>query len=337
MPPSTRILMIGTYLSKDKGSKSISEKIAPLLANDCKIILKSHYKNKLLRIIDIAISTCFFRYDKIHIDVFSDLAFFIAEVTVLLARVRRKKIYLTLRGGKLAEFELEHSTRVSKVLNQAIYIQTPSLFLKEYFEGKGFQIHYLPNLINLEHFPYKRDSVKPFSLLWVRAFTPIYQPDLAVILFDNVRKKYPLATLTMVGPDKGNLEEVFKLIDRLGLRENITITGPVPNEKLYQYYNAHEVYLNTTIYESFGVAIVEAAACGIPIVSTDVGEIPYLWTHEENILLVNDFEATSFVQQVFRIFEDKELAKKLSVNANLKAQSFDWGRIKPLWIKLLTE
>jgi glycosyltransferase involved in cell wall biosynthesis len=71
------------------------------------------------------------------------------------------------------------------------------------------------------------------------------------------------------------------------LLEKITFTGPINNTELPAYYSSHSVFLNTTSYESFGMAVLEAAACGIPTVSTPVGEIPLLWKAGEEIMLTD--------------------------------------------------
>jgi glycosyltransferase involved in cell wall biosynthesis len=331
-----KILMVGNYLSSKKGTFAIAEQIANNLSDDTfRFILTSHKTNKIIRILDI-ISTCLFSsFHKILIDTFSGSAFIIAEVASFIAFIRGKKPILTLHGGKLPEFYLINKSRVIRVFARASYIQTPSLYLQDFFEKQGFRINYLPNPINLNHFHYKRDKVKLHSLLWVRAFTEIYNPELAVKTLHEVKKSYPDTTLTMVGPDKGLLSQTRKLIAELGLDSSVEITGPVKNIELYNYYQTHEVFLNTTSYESFGVAVAEAAACGIPIVSTAVGELPYLYKHNQNILLVNDFDEKNFSTEVIRIFNSAELAGNLSLNARKKVEEFDWEKVKKKWISLL--
>jgi len=332
------MLFISSYLSRKNGSLDVTEQVAEKLnAVGMNIRLSSRQENKLLRLADIVVSVLTTQSALIHVDVYSGQAFRIAEVATFLGALRKKKLILTLHGGALPEFFQKQAHRIGKVFKRANVIQTPSLYLKACFEKAGFPIQYLPNAIDLSKFPYDRSSVQPYSLLWVRAFTPIYQPELAVKILQEVRKTYPLTTLTMVGPDKGSLKEVLDLIKDLGLENVVSIKGPIPNNLLYSYYNKHAVYLNTTTYESFGVALVEAAACGVLAVSTTVGEIPYLWTHNENILLVQDFEASSFAKQVMRLFEDQSLAQRLSLNARKKAETFSWENIRPQWINLLSD
>lgn len=332
------VLFVGNYLSKAKGSLGVSENIALNLSKELfDIKLTSRNQNQILRLLDIIKECLMGSFHKMQIDTYSGPAFKIAESASFIARLRGKKLILTLHGGMLPEFYQKNKQRVDKVFKRSAYIQTPSLFVKDFFQKQGIQINYLPNPIQLENFPYNRDSLKPHSLLWVRAFAPIYNPDLAVQTLFEIRKNYPDATLTMIGPDKGLLAQAVLLIKELELNTAIKILGPIKNTDLYKFYQSHAVFLNTTSYESFGVAVAEAAACGIPVVSTKVGEIPFLWQHEENMLMVKSFDSKEFAIEVSKLFESKELATKISKNARLKAETFDWEVIKEKWISLLSE
>ena len=110
-----------------------------------------------------------------------------------------------------------------------------------------------------------------------------------------------------------------------------TFVGGVPNNELSNYFHDHDVFLNTTYYESFGMAVMEAAASGIPIVSTSVGEIPFLWKNKEQILLAEEITPESFVLEIKKIFKSNELSQFLSKNARKNAERYDWGIIRKKW------
>lgn len=330
------ILFIGSFLSKTKGTKSIAESLAEkLLIEGISLKLVSPFNNKFIRLLHIMIAVIFYNGKKIHIDVFSGPAFKIAEFASKLASFRNKELLLTLHGGKLIEFDENQNKRIKKVFDRATLIQTPSLFLQTHFIKRGFTVAYLPNSISLNNFPYNRSIIKPYSLLWVRGFTSIYNPKIAIEILHQLKKKYPQCTLTMVGPDKGLLQQTINLAETLQVRNSLTITGPIANENLYTYYQSHHVFLNTTSYESFGVAVIEAAACGIPIVSSNVGELPFIWTNNHNILLVDNYTVSSFYNSTIRLFEDEALCKQLSFNGRINAENFSWEIIKNKWINLL--
>lgn len=331
-----RIVFLGAYLSKTRGTKGPGEFVAEKLNEEnfeCHTI--SRRSNPLYRAIESISTVLFSQYDLAILEVYSSRVIYLSRLLSFLIRFRRKPYIAILHGGGIpAQYPVIRNL-LDPILRNARRVVTPSNFIRQFFLPLGNPIQYLPNPFPIENFPYKAPDMDSVHLLWVRAFSSIYNPDLAVRILHEVRKTYPDATLTMVGPDKGELQPVQALINRLGLQKAVSITGPVPNEQLYQYFHSHSVYLNTTSYESFGVAVMEAAACGIPVVSTSVGEIPLLWQHGENILIADSIEPNQMAALVIRLIQEPELRRRLSEKARKKAEDFSWERIKPLWIKML--
>jgi glycosyltransferase involved in cell wall biosynthesis len=340
---SGKVLFIGNFLNSSRGTAYVTKRVIDNLTNTAnRLIIASSYQNKILRLFDIIGHVLFSRFDILHIDVFSGQAFHFAAISVLIGKFlrRKKKILLNLHGGGLVDFTTRNvRTRkyVTYIFTQATIVISPSLFLKDYFEKMGFQVRYIPNFIDLDNFCYNRNTVKPFSLLWVRSFNKEYNPALAIQSFELIRKRFPDATLTMVGPDGGGLLRSMKeLVQNMNLSEAVNFVGPVPNDKLATFYQRHAVFLNTTLYESFGVSLVEAASCGIPFVSSTVGEIPYLWKDGIDCLLCNQLEPSFFAEKVSMLLEDKTLCARLVTNARNKALNFKWISVSPLWHDVLT-
>jgi glycosyltransferase involved in cell wall biosynthesis len=140
----------------------------------------------------------------------------------------------------------------------------------------------------------------------------------------------------MIGPDKGDgsLQKVLSLIADYGLKDNITITGPIQNSEVPTRLQDYDLFINTTHLESFGVAVMEAAAVGLPIVTTSVGELPLLWTHGHDALMVPDGDAEAMAKAIAEIISTPTLAENLSRNARVRAEEFNWGSILPTWEKL---
>lgn len=332
------LLFVGSFLSHQDGSISYGEILSKHLNTagyDC--ILSSSSQSKIKRLFEVIISLFCYRGNIVHVDVFSDNAFYLATFASLIAKTRRKKLILTLRGGKFIEFFELNPIKVHKVLKRTDILQTPSIFLQDYFIEKGYKIRRMPNAVDLSLFTFKRSVVKKHSILWVRAFTEIYNPNLAIHIVKELADQYPDTTLTMVGPDKGIMPEMKKLAANLRVDDRITFTGPIAHHLLPKYFQTHEVYINTTSYESFGNAVFEAAASGVPVVSTSVGEIPFLWKDGADILLVAEKNARDFAKTIIRLFDDKSLAGSISENARKKAENFGWGNIIPKWVTMFEE
>jgi glycosyltransferase involved in cell wall biosynthesis len=328
-----KILYIGTFVSKKLGSISRAEELEIIFKN--RIKLCSSKENKFLRILDIIKTIFLFKGKKIIIDTYSGQAFFISEIAALVAKAKGLKILTVLRGGILTEFHEKSPQRVSDFFMKCDEIYTPSKFLMEYFNKNGFNVKYLPNWVDLSVFNYNRDHVEPNSLLWVRSFSNIYNPELAVKILAYVKDKYPDATLRMIGPDNGIMHESVKMAKDLNVSDSVIFEGPVPNDKLYKYYQTHAVFLNTTSYESFGVSLMEAASCGIPVVTSEVGEIPFIWEKEKEMLMVSNLTAEGFGKEVLRVFDNLDLAQAISVNSRAKSEIYSWEKIGPYWLEIL--
>lgn len=329
------LLFVGSYLSKEYGSKPVSQSISEFLEGEFRVELRSRFSNKFLRALDIFRAIAFHDYAVVHFDIFSGKAVSIARAGALLARLRNRRIIFSLHGGGLADYHSNFPVRLEKTLALADVLLTPSMFIKKHFEDSGFLVEYFPNPIRLENFTFNPVEQNEHRLLWVRAFAPTYRPQLAIEILDSVLKAYPDSTLTMIGPDHGELSSCIDLAASLGVSDRVRILGPVDNSELHQHYCGHDIYLNTTRYESFGMALMEAAACGLPIVSSKVGEIPLLWVDGREIILCSGEVAADYVGGICRIFEEAEFASSMVHLARRKAEQYSWTSVGPQWRALL--
>ena len=160
---------------------------------------------------------------------------------------------------------------------------------------------------------------------------------MAIQILDNLLNKNHDFHLTMIGPDLGELDSCKKLIDELGLNKNISILGPIKHSKLINYYHKSDIYLNTTSFESFGNALCEAASSGTPIVSSSVGEIPYIWKHEHNIILSKKIDVENFSNAIVTLINNKDLRNRIIFNAKKNIEKFDKKLILNYWIKMLSK
>ncbi|MCB9252284.1 MAG: glycosyltransferase family 4 protein [Flavobacteriales bacterium] len=298
---------------------------------------KSAFRNKILRVLDTLFFVLFrsSKYDVIIIQMFSNMAFLVDFFVVNLARWMNKKTITVIRGGAFVEFYEKHPQLVSGVLKKCTIVSSPSKFIGNFLNSKGISTIRVPNFIEINKFPYSWKDKADDKLLWVRAFNDIYKPELAIQTVNKLKDQYKNIHLTMVGPDQGKRDHCIQLIRDLNLQDHITLTGPVSNDRLTEYYSTHNIYLNTTNYESFGVAVVEAACSGIPIVSTNVGELPFMWENKQDMFLADNHNEDAFIGGVKELLEDKDLRMKFSINARRKAEEYSWENVRTQWNNLL--
>jgi glycosyltransferase involved in cell wall biosynthesis len=335
------ILFIGNFLSASGGTRSISEDLAYRLGtNGWNTITTSSLTTRSLRPIDMALSVIRYRtqYDLAHIDVFSGTAFYWAEIVATLLRQLRKPYVITLRGGNLGEFARKAPNRLANVVRRAILVTSPSKFLSLELYSLWSDIVYLPNAIDLDNYRFVARPSPTARLTWLRALHPIYSPWTAVEAVATLKDDFPSVTLMMIGPykDAPTLARLQHLVADLEIGDRVQLVGAVPKARVGEWLNKSDIFINTTLFESFGVSVLEAAACGLPIVSSNVGELPYLWEDGVDALLVPASDPSATADAVRRLLTEPGLAEHLSNNARVKAEDFDWSSILPKWESILT-
>ena len=86
--------------------------------------------------------------------------------------------------------------------------------------------------------------------------------------------------------------------------------------------------------DNMPAAVTESCACGILIVTTNAGGIPYIVQHEHSALLVNCGDFRGLAREALRLLGDPALARKLAANAREIAREFSWEIVRPKWLAL---
>ena len=335
-----RVLLVGNHLSATTGTRSIGEDLANRFKElNWEVTTTSHKSRKIPRLLDMLRTTYVsrFKYDIALVEVFSGSAFLWAEAVSWLLRRLGKPFVLTLHGGRLPTFDTRWPGRVRRLLNTASVVTTPSRYLQDALSSYRDDLVLLPNAIDLDSYPFRLRSNPQPRLVWLRALHGIYNPCMAPRAAAELVREFPEIQLTMYGPDKrdGSFDQVKSEVRRLNLEGRVSVPGAVPKTGVPKALNSGDIFLNTTNYESFGVSVMEAAACGLCIVSTNVGELPLLWNDGHEALLVQPDDSKAMAAAVRRILREPSLAERLSRNARAKAEQFDWSVILPQWEKLL--
>ncbi|MRT17200.1 glycosyltransferase family 4 protein [Vitellibacter sp. q18] len=340
MQPKRNLLYIGNKLALHGGNPVGIDALAPRLeAMGFGVITASSKKNRALRMVDMVLVTLKNRKraSLVLIDTFSTWNFYYAVIVGRLCRLLNLPYIPILHGGNLPD-RLKKSRKLSKkFFGNAVANVAPSQFIKQEFEASGFRNLYLiPNAIEIENYPFKkRENIAP-KLLWVRSFSEIYNPWLAVEIVELLKKKGTEACLCMVGPDKdGSLERCKKMAADLQLP--IRFPGRLTKSEWIALSAEFDIFINTTNFDNMPVSVMEAMALGLPVISTNVGGMLYLIENGVDGILLPPNSATSFVQAIEELCADPLKAQTLTKNARTKMETLDWEVIKHKWIKLLGE
>ena len=202
-----RLLLVGNFLSSRGKGASYSEELAVRLRSQGHLVLTTSDQPGRLRRLASMTTTVVRRrgeYAIAHVDVYSGAAFIWAEVVALILHRLGKPTILSLHGGALPSFARRHPQRVRRLLARASAVTAPSRYLCDGLRAYRPDIHLLPNGIAVDEYPFlERQKVGP-RLIWLRGFHRVYDPETAVRCLPAVLDVHPEATLTMVGPDKGD-------------------------------------------------------------------------------------------------------------------------------------
>lgn len=334
-----RVLIVGTFLSASGFAHSVCEDLAARLdAAGWQVTTTSRATGRMARLKDMLTTAWRARghYDVAQVDVYSGKAFVWAEAVCALLRRLGKPYVLTLHGGGLPAFAEQWPGRVRRLLGSAVAVTTPSRYLLEGMAPYRQGLRLLPNPLDLSAYPYRRRERAVPRLVWLRAFHRIYNPELAPEVVARLRPDFPDLRLVMVGPDRdGSLTRTREAARRLGVLDAIDFPGGVPHDEVPIWLQRGDVFVNTTNVDNTPVSVLEAMACGLPVVSTDVGGIPYLLDAGRDALLVPPAEADAMAAAVRRVLCENGLAERLSRAGREKVEAMSWECVLPEWEALL--
>lgn len=334
----TKIIYIGNKLSKKGATQTSIETLGNFLKEEgFDVVMASSIKNKLFRLLHMLWSVLMHARSAhmVLIDTYSTQNFYFATSVAQLCRLLQIPYIPILRGGNLPERIKGSPVASQKLFGGAYTNVAPSAYLMEAFRKEGYDnLRYIPNTIQINQYPFLlRKEARP-KLLWVRSFASLYNPMLALeVLHELIQKGYD-ASLTMVGPPK---DESFEQCTIYATQHQlpVTFTGMLSKPAWARLAQQHDIFINTTNFDNTPVSVIEAMALGLPVVSTHVGGMPYLLTHERDGILVAPNNVKVFVEAIEGLIERPERSKKISQNAREKVETFDWKTVKEQWIHLL--
>ncbi|MGC1632410.1 MAG: glycosyltransferase family 4 protein [Gelidibacter sp.] len=334
------LLYVGNHLQNSQSNASYSAVLGPLLAQSGYAVRYTSSKtNKVLRLLEMLRTTFSARKktDLVLIDTYSSQNFYYAILVSQLCRVLKLRYVPILHGGNLPN-RLKKSPKLSKRLFKNAFVNvSPSLYLKTIYEEFGYEnVVYIPNTIAVENYPFHKKTFDTPKLLWVRSFSEIYNPELAVSVLHELIKRGYDTTLCMVGPDAdGSLAKVKALADRLNV--SVAFTGKLTKAAWIELSQDYNVFINTTNFDNMPVSVIEAMALGLPVISTNVGGMPYLIDHDSDGVLVAPDDKTAMADAVETLFKEVSQTEAMVVTAREKVEEFDYKKVRGLWEEVLND
>jgi glycosyltransferase involved in cell wall biosynthesis len=197
-----------------------------------------------------------------------------AAPAIWIGWMRGVPVVLNYRGGEIEEFFQKSFHWVRPSLNRVSVIIVPSGYTADVLRRRGFDVRIVKNIIDMRRFAYREGERQVRQqmtggphLLVTRNLEPIYDIPTALRVLQQVSRTFPQARLTVCGsgPDRSSL---MRLADELGISDAVTFTGNIDNLAIAALYRSADIMLNTSLADNMPVSVLEALACGVPVVST---------------------------------------------------------------------
>lgn len=261
-----------------------------------------------------------------------------AAPAVWIARVRNVAVIVNYHGGNADAFFARTAQHVLFTLHKANVRVTPSGYLRRVFARYGLDARVIPNGVDLARFAPapERDFGAAPHLIVTRNLEAIYDIPTAIRAFAIVRKAFPSARLTVAGsgPEKGRLSS---LVDNLGLSDCVHFPGRIDNADIGGLYARADCMLNPSTVDNMPIAILEAFASGVPVVTTDAGGIPDMVEDGITALLVPVGDHVRMGEQTVRLLTARRLLVSLREAGIDAARAYAWPAVRQQWLRIYGE
>jgi len=142
--------------------------------------------------------------------------------------------------------------------------------------------------------------------------------------FDRVRREVKCVKLVIVGKDQWRFSHIYDAVKNYSLESDVVFTGYIPDKELVLLYNSARVFVYPSLYEGFGLPILEAMACGTPVITSNTSSMPEV--AGDAALLVDPLKEYQIEKAIVRILSDPDLSKTLTEKGLKRAAQFSWQK-----------
>ena len=270
------------------------------------------------------------RADVVHVFSASYTSFLLAPLpAIIAARWIGRPVILNYRSGEAPD-HLKRSAIARAAIAGVDRSIVPSRFLVDVFESFGLRAVAVPNVVDLDRFKFReRFPLRP-RILSTRNFDGLYNVACTLRAFKRVQKCWPNASLTLVGG--GQQEKPLRALAAELQLDHVEFVGRVPPEKIADYYADHDIYVQSPNIDNMPTSILEAYACGLPVVSTEAGGVPAILTDGEHGFLSPLDDDAALAARILKLLEQPGVARDLAHNAYAMCQAFSWQHVREQWL-----
>lgn len=263
--------------------------------------------------------------DIVHMFVAFDRSFFSSSSLIPLAKRWGKRVVLSYYKGDAAD----HATAVRPWMKQVDDLVVPSLSIQRIFAEHGHRARVIPPIVDVCRFQYrKRAPLRP-HFLSTRSLNSEHDVENTLLAFALVRTRYAGATLTVAGTGS-EANDLRRFGESLGSRD-IRFLGRVEPSAMPCLYEEADIYLNSSLTEYQPTAVLEAMASGLPVITTDCGDLPLLVQDGITGMLVSPHDPGSMAKAATVLLERQGFAQQIGYRAKERLDRYTWSHVREAW------
>lgn len=216
-------------------------------------------------------------------------------------------------------------------LKNAEAICATSNTIKDYLVPITSQsIHVIPFGVDMNEFCKKNVSSlfdsQTFVVGSIKPLEKIYNIDVLIQAFSVFKSKHSQQPIKLIIIGEGSEElNLKKQVSDLKLMDEVVFTGRIPFSEVSRYFNMLDVFVNISDYESFGVSVIEAMACELPVIVTNTGGLKEIVENDNFGSLVEIKNVNQTAQEIEKYFLDRDKKARVGINARKKVmEKYNW-------------
>jgi glycosyltransferase involved in cell wall biosynthesis len=274
--------------------------------------------------------------DIVHVSSASYWSFLISPLpAMIMGRLFGKPVILNYHSGEAADHLARWGVLVHPWLSLADEIVVPSEYLRRVFASHGYRTRVIHNTVDTSRFVYRvRDPLRP-RLLSTRNFEWYYGVDQTLRAFKLIQRTYPDATLEIAGA--GSRERELRALARSLRLTGVRFLGAIAPSHVPALHERADILVNSSLIDNQPLSILEAMASGMPIVSTDAGDIANMIEHGVSGTIVPQKDFAAMAAAVVGLLKHPDGARAMASRALGRLDRYSWNRVGCQWSALYAE
>ena len=202
--------------------------------------------------------------------------------------------------------------------------QIPAEKISVIYEAVGEEFKQVQDQESLKQTKQKYSLSRPF-LLYTGVWRDHKNVTGLIKAFGELRKQDQDIDLVITGKEDPYYPEVKELPKQLGVEKFVRLVGFVSEQELIDLYNLATLFVFPSLYEGFGLPVLESMACGTPVVASNVSSIPEVCG--EACMLFNPEDTNDMANKIQQVLQDKELQEKMIEQGFTNLKKFSWGKM----------